>query len=91
MVWNQIAVAQFVRIIKKEAVLIYMAIFYPVLYDVVSISLSNSTNIMFWVIIHRLVFIYKHRPVYFSKHNVSETRLSLSSGKTYSVGPYRYS
>jgi hypothetical protein len=28
---------------------------------------------MFLDIIHLPVFIYKHRPVYFSKHNVSET------------------
>jgi hypothetical protein len=32
---------------------------------------------MFLDIIHRLVFIRKHRPVYFSKHNVSETGFSL--------------
>jgi hypothetical protein len=29
----------------------------------------------------------KHLPVYFSKHNVLETGLSPSSGKTYSVSP----
>jgi hypothetical protein len=27
--------------------------------------------------IHRTVFIQKHRPVYFSKHNISETRFCL--------------
>jgi hypothetical protein len=42
---------------------------------------------MFLDIICRPVLIYKHRPVYFSKHNASETGFSLSSGKTYSVGP----
>jgi hypothetical protein len=32
---------------------------------------------MFLGIIHRPVIILKHRPVYFSKHNVSETEFCL--------------
>jgi hypothetical protein len=32
-----------------------------------------NTNIMFLDIIHRPDFIWNQRPVYFSKHNVSET------------------
>jgi hypothetical protein len=44
-----------------------------------------STNIMLLDIILRPVLIWKHRPVYFSKHNVSETILSPPSGKTYSI------
>jgi hypothetical protein len=44
---------------------------------------------MFQDIIHRPVFIQKHVPVYFSKHNVSETgfclRLQL---KPIQLGPY---
>jgi hypothetical protein len=45
---------------------------------------------MFLDIIHRPVFILKHRPVYFSKtQRFGDWILSLSSGKTYSVGPNR--
>jgi hypothetical protein len=36
-----------------------------------------STNILLLFIIHRPVIIQKHRPVYFSKHNVSETGFCL--------------
>jgi hypothetical protein len=42
----------------------------------------KATSIMFLDIIHRLVHFLK-------KHNVSETGLSPSSGKTYSVGSSR--
>jgi hypothetical protein len=55
MVWNERAVAEFVRIIEKVVVR-WRAIFDPVLYDVFLI-ISNSTNIMFLNIIHRPVFI----------------------------------
>jgi hypothetical protein len=36
-----------------------------------------ATNIMLLDIIHHPVFIQKHVPVYFSKHNVSETGFCL--------------
>jgi hypothetical protein len=36
-----------------------------------------SANIMFLDIIHRPVFTQKHSPVYFSKHNFSETGFCL--------------
>jgi hypothetical protein len=41
-------------------------------------QLYINTNIMLLDIIHRSVIIWKHRPVYFSKYNVSETGLSPS-------------
>jgi hypothetical protein len=37
----------------------------------------NTTIIMFLDIIHRLVFCLKSRPVYISKHNISETGFYL--------------
>jgi hypothetical protein len=45
--------------------------------DSLLLNITIITNIMLLDFIHRPVFIYKDRPVYFSKHNVSETGFCL--------------
>jgi hypothetical protein len=67
----------------------------PFLEEILLLAMSDkktqviNTDIMFLDIIHRPVFIQKHRPVYFSVQRFGDWILSPSSGKTSSVGPNR--
>jgi hypothetical protein len=52
-----------------------------------TVWLIRSKSLWRWYISINIMFLdIIHRPVNFSKHNVSETGLSPSSGETYSVG-----
>jgi hypothetical protein len=56
---------------------VYLGLLLPVYNDFYLNKQSLISIIMFLDIIHRLVFCLKCRPVYISKHNVSETGFYL--------------